>query len=77
MLVTKQLLVAVHLHSMEKKKKYYVNGKINREQWSTGIRSGFAFTHSSKYRILCSEGRNTYRFGTIRGWVNDDKIVKS
>ncbi len=30
---------------------------------------------SSKYLPLCSaEQRNSYRFGTTRGWVNDDRI---
>ncbi len=33
------------------------------------------FPHSSKYLPLCSaEQRNSYRFGTTWGWVNDDII---
>ncbi len=31
---------------------------------------------SSKYLPLCSaEQRNSYRFGTTWGWVNDDRII--
>ncbi len=34
-----------------------------------------SYTHSSKYRILRStEERNSYRFGTTWGWVNDDYL---
>ncbi len=33
------------------------------------------FPHSSEYLPLCSaEQRNSYRFGTTWGWVNDDRI---
>lgn len=31
--------------------------------------------HYSKFLILCStEGSHSYRFGTMRGWVNNDRI---
>ncbi len=34
------------------------------------------FTHASEYLPLCSaEQRNSYRFRTTWGWVNDDRIV--
>ncbi len=59
MLATKQLTVAIDFH---RKVKYYVNG----------YRQLFGCQHPSKYLPLCStEERNSYRFGTTSGWVND------
>ncbi len=38
-----------------------------------GYRQLFGYPHSSKQHILSStEERNSYRFGTTWGWVNDD-----
>ncbi len=35
----------------------------------------FGYQHSSEYLLLCSaEERSSYRFGTTRGGVNDDRI---
>jgi len=40
-----------------------------------GAHQLFSYWHSSKYLRLCStEERNSYRFGTAWGWVNDDNI---
>jgi len=41
-----------------------------------GVHQLFNCQHSSKYLLLCStEERNSYRFGTTWGWVNDDRIL--
>jgi len=41
-----------------------------------GAHKLFGYPYSSKYLILCSaEERNSYRFRTSWGWVNDDRIV--
>ncbi len=64
MLITKQLLVRTDSHSMEKNTK-----EVNGDQ------KLFVYPHYSKYLLLCSaEERNSYRFGTTLGWVNDDSI---
>ncbi len=40
-----------------------------------GYRQLFGYQHSSKYLLLCSkEERNSYRFGTMWGWVSDDNL---
>ncbi len=40
-----------------------------------GYRHIFGYQLSSKYLLLCSaEERNSHRFGTNLGWVNDDRM---
>ncbi len=67
-LVTKQLLHDFHSMKKKEKKNKYTIG-VNGDQKPSG------YEHSSKYLLLCwGEQRNSYRFRTTRGWVNDDSI---
>ncbi len=39
-----------------------------------GYRPLFGYQQYSKYILCSAEERNSYRFGTTRGWINDDRI---
>ncbi len=61
---TKQLLVAIDFH--RERNTMEVNGDLQL----------FDYQLSSKYLLLCSAlERHSYRFGTTRGWVNDDTFL--
>ncbi len=63
MLVTKQLTVATDVHSMEENT-IEVNGCQQ-----------FTYQHSSEYPPLCSEERNSYKFGKTWGRINDETEI--
>ncbi len=65
MLETEQFLGTIDFHSI-----FFPTMEVNGAPKQPGYKL------SSKYLPLCSaEQRNSYKFGTTWGWVNDDRIL--